>query len=329
MDEPEAPPIDIKNEVDNDPCPPWEFLYTNLLVRGDGVPKAPEKSTLKGCSCIGGCPSDSDMCECAAKNMQLRSEVRTTTGFLYDSEGRLREFDHPIFECNDACACAEYCNNRVTQKGRRCALEIRKTEKRGWGVFAAEDIPSGTYLGVYSGELLTDEEAEVRGKTYNDYNRNYLFDVDFRYIKDYLATQRRKLKQRYTVDAMHVGCFTRFFNHSCDPNSMIVPCVFGDAYPEIPYLAFFTLDPITKGDEITFSYKGDTITNAQERQAKRARYKAKKLLGKKKTAKPGAFGKIDVPCECGSVLCEGSMWNLGSSDDEESGEEGEDSDRSM
>lgn len=122
---------------------------------------------------------------------------------------------------------------------------------------------------------------------------------------------------------MHVGCFTRFFNHSCDPNSIIVPCVFNDAYPEIPYLAFFTLDPIGSGEEITFSYKGGTITDPQAREAARARSKAKQLLGKKKTVKPGGYGKIDVPCECGSVLCEGSMWNLNDDHDDDSQGSGE------
>ena len=32
------------------------------------------------------------------------------------------------------------------------------------GVFAGpKKIPSGTYIGIYSGELLTDEESEMRG----------------------------------------------------------------------------------------------------------------------------------------------------------------------
>lgn len=116
MDEPEAPPIDIRNDIDNDPCPPWEFLYTNLLVRGDGVPKGPKRSELEGCSCIGGCRSDASVCACAQKNMQFRPDARKTSGFIYDNKGCAREFDHPIFECNEACSCAEYCNNRVSFK---------------------------------------------------------------------------------------------------------------------------------------------------------------------------------------------------------------------
>ena len=31
------------------------------------------------------------------------------------------------------------------------------------GVFAAQKIPKGTFVGIYSGELLTEEESEKRG----------------------------------------------------------------------------------------------------------------------------------------------------------------------
>lgn len=113
MNEPEAPPIDVKNIVDDDPCPSWDFTYTNLLVRGDGVPKPPKASDLEGCGCVGGCRSDADACSCAQRNMQF-AEARDTTGFLYDSQGCLQEFQFPIFECNEACSCADYCNNRVS-----------------------------------------------------------------------------------------------------------------------------------------------------------------------------------------------------------------------
>jgi histone-lysine N-methyltransferase SUV39H len=53
----------------------------------------------------------------------------------------------------------------VVQHGRTVAVTIQKTEKKGWGVFAgSKKIPSGTFLGIYSGELLNNEESEERGK---------------------------------------------------------------------------------------------------------------------------------------------------------------------
>jgi histone-lysine N-methyltransferase SUV39H len=69
---------------------------------------------------------------------------------------------------------------QVAQRGRQYAIDIRKTVNRGWGkifdanrtagahlvlgVFAAEFIPKGTFLGIYSGELLLDMEAEIRAE---------------------------------------------------------------------------------------------------------------------------------------------------------------------
>lgn len=41
-------------------------------------------------------------------------------------------------------------------------MVIKKTQKKGWGVFAAERIPKGMFIGIYSGELLGHEESEER-----------------------------------------------------------------------------------------------------------------------------------------------------------------------
>jgi [histone H3]-lysine9 N-trimethyltransferase SUV39H len=70
--------------------------------------------------------------------------------------------------------------SQVAQRGRQHAIDIRKTVNRGWGknfdvnsvpgthlvlgVFAAEFIPKGTFLGIYSGELLLEKEAEIRAE---------------------------------------------------------------------------------------------------------------------------------------------------------------------
>jgi histone-lysine N-methyltransferase SUV39H len=73
----------------------------------------------------------------------------------------------------------------VVQHGRTVAVSICKTKDKGWGkqnilgrclrlllnllfsegVFAgSRKIPSGTFVGIYAGELLTDEVGEERGK---------------------------------------------------------------------------------------------------------------------------------------------------------------------
>lgn len=54
--------------------------------------------------------------------------------------------------------------SKVVQHGRKYPIEIRKTQFKGWGVFAGyKKIPRNTYLGIYAGEYLMEAEAERRG----------------------------------------------------------------------------------------------------------------------------------------------------------------------
>lgn len=113
QDEPEAPPILCKNEVDDEPCPPWEFCYTNKMIYGHGIPKPKPIPKEKGCRCVGGCRSDTAVCSCAATQTKLSEEL-DMYGFLYNKEGKLLEQQLPVMECSDACGCAPYCMNRVS-----------------------------------------------------------------------------------------------------------------------------------------------------------------------------------------------------------------------
>ncbi|KAG8813896.1 hypothetical protein FRC17_001398 [Serendipita sp. 399] len=330
-EEVDAPPIGVRNNVDEEPCPSWDFTYTNKLIYGDGVPKPLSPDEQEGCGCQGGCIPDPDKCACARRQKSYTGEWITPC-FLYNLQGKyMPDEQHPIFECNDGCSCATYCNNRVVQNGRKHAIDIRKTVNRGWGVFAAESIPRGTYIGIYAGELLLDAEAEVRGlDLYNLYDRNYLFNVDFWYMKEAARREgKRKPKTSYVIDAMHAGSFTRYLNHSCDPNCHIIPCIFGGARSDMPYLAFFTRRDVQEDEEITFSYKGDTDElDEEEKAAAISRAEARRLLEKgrtKETATGSARFKIDVRCQCGSYNCNGSIWNWASDGGSDAGDDSNES----
>lgn len=51
-----------------------------------------------------------------------------------------------------------------------------KTVGRGWGVRTLHDLPIGTFISVYSGEIFTSEQADERGKLLGD---EYQADLDF------------------------------------------------------------------------------------------------------------------------------------------------------
>ena len=45
----------------------------------------------------------------------------------------------------------------------RLKLQVFKTEKRGWGIRTLCDIPAGSFICVYVGNLYTNEEGNKQG----------------------------------------------------------------------------------------------------------------------------------------------------------------------
>jgi len=109
-DEPDAPPVELQNNVDEEPTPPWEFYYTNRMWHGEGVPP-PDIKDLISCSCKGRCDPRSKTCACLAHQRKVASDPHLE--FAYDKAGRLKIPGYPVFECNDLCGCGDECRNRV------------------------------------------------------------------------------------------------------------------------------------------------------------------------------------------------------------------------
>ena len=84
-----------------------------------------------------------------------------------------------IFECNDLCGCnVGSCHNRVVQHGISVRLQVFKAFGMGWGVRPLADVPKGTFVCEYVGELISDSEAETR-------EDSYLFDLDNKVNTDF------------------------------------------------------------------------------------------------------------------------------------------------
>ena len=56
----------------------------------------------------------------------------------------------------------------------RVHMELYKTQLTGWGVRALQEIPKGTFVCEYVGEIITDKEADQRE------DDSYLFDLENR-----------------------------------------------------------------------------------------------------------------------------------------------------
>ncbi len=68
-----------------------------------------------------------------------------------------------IYECNGLCKCDSRCTNRCVQFGLNTLLQVYNTSEKGWGVRTLYDLPAGTFLSFYAGEILNDEDANRRG----------------------------------------------------------------------------------------------------------------------------------------------------------------------
>ncbi|XP_034123535.1 histone-lysine N-methyltransferase Su(var)3-9-like [Drosophila guanche] len=231
-----SPPIRVENNWDLDTIDSG-FKYIKNNIIGAGVPKP--QAGLAGCKCHESAESCTASSMCCGRMAGERFAYERRTGRL-----RLR-LRSAIYECNSRCSCDESCTNRVVQKGRQHPLVLFKTNNgRGWGVRTPQALRKGEFVCEYIGEIITCDEANERGKTYDDNGCTYLFDLDY----------NTSLDSEYTVDAANYGNISHFINHSCDPNLAVFPCWIEHLHMALPHLVFFTIRPIKAGEELSFDY---------------------------------------------------------------------------
>uniref|UniRef100_A0A671WTC5 Euchromatic histone-lysine N-methyltransferase 2 n=1 Tax=Sparus aurata TaxID=8175 RepID=A0A671WTC5_SPAAU len=221
-------PIPCVNAVDDEGCPSdYKYVSENCETSAMNIDR--NITHLQHCGCTDDCSSSNCLCG----QLSIRC--------WYDKDQRLlQEFNkiEPplIFECNMACSCYRTCKNRVVQAGIKVRLQLYRTEKMGWGVRALQDIPQGSFICEYVGELISDAEADVRE------DDSYLFDLD------------NKDGEVYCIDARYYGNISRFINHLCDPNLIPVRVFMLHQDLRFPRIAFFSSRDILSGQELGFDY---------------------------------------------------------------------------
>ncbi|XP_039875157.1 histone-lysine N-methyltransferase EHMT1a [Simochromis diagramma] len=224
----EAVPITCVNAVDSEPLPEnFKYIPDSCVTSPLNIDK--DITHLQHCTCTDDCSSST----CICGQLSLRC--------WYDSEGRLPmdfcQREPPVlFECNHACSCWRTCRNRVVQNGLRVRLQLFRTQNMGWGVRAMQDIPQGTFICEYVGEIITDGEADKRE------NDSFLFTLD------------NKVGDAHCIDARLFGNIGRFINHLCEPNLLAVRVFTMHQDLRFPRIAFFSSRSIRAGDQIGFDY---------------------------------------------------------------------------
>lgn len=151
-------------------------------------------------------------------------------------------------ECSSSkCRWGKHCRNQRFHRRQYVEVEIVQTEKKGFGLRAAQDIPKETFVYEYVGEVMNQPTFLERMQQYRvEGIRHFYFMM---------------LQPNEYLDATKKGGKGRFINHSCNPNCSVSKWQVGKHLR----MGIFAKRSIQKGEELTFNYNVDRYGNdAQE-----------------------------------------------------------------
>lgn len=136
-------------------------------------------------------------------------------------------------------------------------VAIRSAGSAGQGVFAESDIPAGTFLGEYTGEIHipSDEEICHIGDDYRRFRAGrHEYDPSHEeYAFTYHPYQDYSALPFAIIDAAKAGNHTRFINHDAEPNADV-----GYAFVDGMWHTFLVANQdIAKGTQVSFDYGQD------------------------------------------------------------------------
>ena len=82
-------------------------------------------------------------------------------------------------------------------------------KRKGWGVRTLEDLPAGTFVCEYVGEILTNMELDIRNNARKGHSNHYPVLLD----SDWSSETMLKDEELLCLDATHYGNVARFINH--------------------------------------------------------------------------------------------------------------------
>ncbi|KAH9061931.1 hypothetical protein EDB87DRAFT_1610315 [Lactarius vividus] len=271
---PDSPPDDVEmddehrasRKTDRSPKPesllttksePRTSISASASPKPESItPSAPTKPLRKGPQLIGDLPITTE------EAMKTFVEIRENH-YQYSTLGRSREaLESMTCECppnGSRAICVEDCINRLTQveclsedcKGgafcmnqrfqRReyAKINIVKTEKKGYGLRAAEDMTRDTFIYEYVGDVVSNPSFIKRMRDYAEEGIKHFY---------FMMLQKDEF-----IDATKRGGIGRFANHSCNPNCYVAKWTIGQHVR----MGIFANRAIKKHEELTFNYNVD------------------------------------------------------------------------
>lgn len=326
------PQFDLKsiNEIDTEIVPDFIYVENNIInenlhIYFSNAEREFKNSINQGsfqivCSCKNECNED---CVCARYNKQYLKE-NPPYKIQRDNIDRkiirkeiiqenIKPFTH-IFECSKYCSCNKnLCNyhllgwrdvkmvgeSDLIVKRYKKQFKHSKEEIIMWGLMTDVKIPKNALVIEYVGEIISKNEADLRGKYYDSIGKNYLFDltmsVEYKgenkfgaifcidnYMKYRKVEEKKKLLSDFPlcIDGFYYGNLSRFINHSCNPNLQVLSIHVENREILLPRVILFSTREIQAGEELTFDYNCYPLSTDKE-----------------------------LKCACGEPECRGFIYN--------------------
>ncbi|KAM3390039.1 hypothetical protein ACQJBY_011915 [Aegilops geniculata] len=284
--------ISIADESGREKCPPsFYYMPTNAVSQNALVSMFLAKIGSEDCcpECFGNClsaPAGPAPCACARETggeYAYTPDGLVKPAFIDEcvSMNRFPEEHHRVYcktcplewsrnkaspepcrghlvrkfikECWSKCGCNMQCGNRVVQRGIRCNLQVFFTEEgRGWGLRTLDDLPKGTFVCEYAGEILTNTELHERA-IQNMQNARHTHPI----LLDagWCSGGEPKDEEALCLDGTFYGNVGRFINHRCcDANLAMIPVEVETPDHQYYHVAFFTSKKVEAFEELTWDY---------------------------------------------------------------------------
>jgi hypothetical protein len=207
---------------------PFKLLRSNLYTMGK--PKMSKE--------------DIEICECKATDKRVCTSLPASVSdaVVKNGGGTCGDFcenRQTMFECLGSVCHADCQNQRLQKRQYARAQLFKTTDGRGWGLKALEDVPAGSLVQEYIGEVLTTDAFTSRAASYGPNKPVYFFNINSEMV----------------IDASAMGSMARFINHSCDPNCHTEKWSVGAE----TRIAIVANDFIPAGAEFTYNYEFESF----------------------------------------------------------------------